>query len=119
MSSNLTTGTNFLKERLYDKLLRIWYRVCVINDFTETRSFISFFKSGEHEDFVACEVGGEHKGYQEKDDGIHIFLNFNKIALVKSKAEAKKILDKLYKECPKEAKKDYEQYKDILYKSLT
>jgi hypothetical protein len=79
---------------------------------------LSFFKSGEHEDFVACKVGGDHKGYQEKDDVIGIHLNFNKVALVKSKAEARSILDKLIKDCPKECSKLFEQYKHLLYEVI-
>jgi hypothetical protein len=92
--------------------------LAVRNDFKNTYAYLNFFKSGEHEDFVACATGGEHKGYQEKDDVIGIFVNFNEVALVKSKAEARKILDKLIKDCPKEAKSNFEQYKQTLFECL-
>jgi hypothetical protein len=89
----------------------------VVNDYKNTYAFLNFFQGGEMMDFVACEVSGP-KDHQEADDVIGIHVNYKPIALVKSKAEAIKILDKLLTECPKECKKDFEAYKEILYKSL-
>jgi hypothetical protein len=92
--------------------------LAVNNDFNNTYAYINFFRSGEHIDFVVCKVSGDHKGYQEKDDVIGIHLNFNKVALVKSKEEARSILDRLIENCPKECKKEFEQYKHTLYESI-
>ena len=66
----------------------------------------------------AFEVGGQHRGYQVKEDAIHIFLNFEKIAEVKTKSEAVSTINKLVQCCPSEFKKDLEGLKDILYARL-
>jgi hypothetical protein len=111
------TGTTNLSGETYD-ILRIWHRVAVVNDYQNTYAFLNFFKSGEHTDFVACEVSGDKPDRQEKDDVIGIHVNYKPVAKVKSRAEAIKVLDALMSECPKECRKEFEQYKEILYRSL-
>jgi hypothetical protein len=64
----------------------------------------------------AFEIGGIHRGYQVRDDAIHIFLNFKKVAVVKSKAEAVGILNKLIRSCPPEALSALEEFKEILFR---
>jgi hypothetical protein len=54
----------------------------------------------------------------ESAHSIGIYKNYKTVAIVTSKADAIKELDKLFSECPNEAKKDYEQYKELLYRSL-
>ena len=63
----------------------------------------------------AFEIREAHRGYQLKEDAIHIFLNFEKVVVARSKTEAVSTLDKLIQNCPLEAKKDFEDFKDILY----
>lgn len=64
----------------------------------------------------AFQIGGKHKGYQIQKDAIHIFLNFKKIAEVKSKSEAIEILSKLIQDCPVEYQKDMANFKEILFR---
>jgi len=66
----------------------------------------------------AFEIGGQHRGYQVKDDAIHIFLNFKKVAVVKSRSEAVSALKKLILNCPPESKSDFEEYKEILFRQM-
>ena len=66
----------------------------------------------------AFEVGGQHRGYQLKEDSIWIFLNFHKVAEVKSKAEAIGILRKLIANCPPEAKSTFVEFEEILFRNM-
>jgi len=66
----------------------------------------------------AWEVGNNHRGYQVASDAIHIFLNFQKVAVVKSKSEAVSVLNKLIENCPAESKSDFAEYKEILFKYM-
>jgi hypothetical protein len=59
-------------------------------------------------------VSSKHKGYQEKTDAIHIYLNYQDYAEVKSNAEAIKILDTIEALCPAELKREFEVHKSIL-----
>lgn len=94
------------------------YRVGVINDFHETTTVVDFQKYGQMQILDAFRVGGQHRGYQVKEDAIHIFLNFKKVATVKSRSEAVSILTKLIASCPKESLSDFEEFKEILFRDM-
>ena len=79
---------------------------------------MDFQKWGLTEILGAGETQSPHKGYQESKDGIYIFLNFDQVAVVKSKAEAVSILNRLVLQAPVEAKKELEEYKEYLFRSL-
>lgn len=79
---------------------------------------MDFQKWGITEILGAGETKLPHKGYQESKDGIYIFLNFNQVAVVKSKAEAIAVLNRLVLQAPDEAKKELEEYGEYLYRSL-
>lgn len=59
--------------------------------------------------FGALLLSPAHRGYQLPEDDIGIFLNYEIVARVKSKAEALKIIDELLKDAPGEviAHRDY------------
>lgn len=69
-------------------------------------------------DFVA--FAGTSSGPNEGETArcIGIYLNYKCIGIVESKAGARVLVEKLIAECPSEAKKDYEAYKDTLFKVL-
>ena len=90
----------------------------MINDFKETTTVVDFQKWGIMTSLQAFEIGEPHRGYQLKEDAIHIFLNFEKVAVVKSKSEAVSILNRLIQNCPKESLSDFEEYKEILFKHM-
>ena len=95
------------------------YRIGIINDFKDTTTVVDYQKYGIMQSLQAWEVGGNnHRGYQLKEDAIWIFCNFQKVAVVKSRSEAVSVLNKLIANCPQEAKKDFEEYKEILYKHV-
>ena len=66
----------------------------------------------------AWEISNNHKGYQVREDAIHIFLNFKKVAVIRSRGEATSFLNKLIDNCPFECKKDFEEYKEILFRHI-
>jgi len=106
-----------LIRRAFDSIF-LRYRVGIINDFKEVYAYVDYQKLGDTTITAACEVKGKHKGYQDKDDAIHIFLNFNKVGVMKTKSEAVSLLNKLVEECPKFGKKDLEEFKEYLFRGL-
>jgi hypothetical protein len=94
------------------------YRIGILNDFKDTKTVVDFQKYGQMEVVGAFEIGGQHRGYQLKEDSIWIFLNYQKVAEVKSKAEAIGILRKLIKDCPPEAKSTFAEFEEILFRRM-
>jgi hypothetical protein len=78
------------------------YRIGVINDFRDSFSFIEWksYGDGKMQHWDACTVKGEHRGYQESTDAIHVFLNFKKVGEFKDTASAEALLRKLLREAP-------------------
>ena len=70
------------------------------------------------EAFEACEVCGPRETRQKPDDGIGIYFNYERVAFVRSRAEAFNILEKLILACPSEARKDFETYRNLLFRSI-
>lgn len=97
---------------------RFRYRVAINNNFKKCYAYLDFKKFGVVTDFVAfC---GNSSGLNEGEslNEIGIYLNYKLIALSKTKNDAIEVLEKLVNECPNEAKKDYENYKELLFRSL-
>lgn len=101
-----------------DTQIRWRYRIAVDNDFQNAYSYCDFKKFGPVEDFEACAVSGPLPARQDPSDAIGIYLNYKQVTLVKSKAEALKILEKLISDCPAAARADFERYRSVLLKSL-
>lgn len=97
---------------------RFRYRVAVNNNFKQRYAYLDFKKFGVVTDFVAFAGNSSGPNEEETTNGIGIYLNYKLIGFVASKAEATKIVERLINECPIEGKKDYEQYKDLLFRSL-
>ena len=94
------------------------FRVAVNNNFRKKYAYLDFKKLGVVTDFVAFAGDSSGPNSEESKLSIGIYENYKTVAIVNSKAEAVKELDKLIAKCPNEAKKDYEQYKEVLYRSL-
>ena len=94
------------------------YRIGILNDFKETKTVVEYQKYGPMEIVDAFEIGGQHRGYQLKEDSIWIFLNYQKVAEVKSRAEAVGILRKLIVNCPPEAKSTFAEFEELLFKYM-
>lgn len=107
----------FNKGETYDNIV-LRYRIGIINDFKETTTVVDFQKYGIVEILDAFQVGGQHRGYQVKEDAIHIFLNFKKVAVVKSRSEAVSTIRKLIQGCPAEAKSTFDEYEEILFRDV-
>lgn len=116
-SASLASLTILERRNAYDNVL-VRYRVGVINDFNNTRSFMDYQQFGIMYCFAACSVGTEHRGYQVKDDAIYVFLNFKKVGIFKSRSEALALVQKLIDDCPKQCKKDFITYGDTITKNL-
>jgi hypothetical protein len=97
---------------------RFRYRVAINNNFKKFYGYLDFKRFGVVTDFVAYSGNSSGPNEGETNDCIGIYLNYKTVAVVKSKAEAIKILEQLVSECPAEGKKDYEQYKNLLFGSL-
>lgn len=81
-------------------------------------AFVDFQKYGITTILGAGECKSPHKGYQSKDDGIAIFVNYNQVAVVKSRSEATTLFRKLISSCPPEAVKDFTEFGEYLFRSL-
>lgn len=103
-----------LKEIWHDINLNLRYRVCVINDFDNSVSVVDCKKFGVVKITDAWRVSGEHKGYQLPEDDIGIFLNYKLLHRTKNKEEAKRFVDRLIGEAPKELKSEFEQLVEYL-----
>lgn len=112
-----TENITITKEVTYDNVV-LRYRIGIINDFKATTTVVDFQKWGIMTQLDAFEIGGQHRGYQNREDTIWIFLNFKKVAVVKSKSEAVGVLNKLIQDCPPESKSDFEEYKEILFRYM-
>lgn len=98
---------------------RFRYRVAINNNFRKEYAYLDFKKFGVVTDFVAFAGNSSGPNDGETTECIGIYRNYQTIAIVKTKSEAIVILEKLVNECPNEGKKDYEQNKGILFRSLT
>ena len=94
------------------------YRIAINNNFRKKYAYLDYKKLGIVTDFVAFAGDSSGQNEDESEHTIGIYKNYKTVAIVNSKAEAVKELDRLISECPNEAKKDYEQYKELLYRSL-
>lgn len=90
----------------------------MINDYKETHSVVDCQKWGTMRILDTWETSAEHRGYQLKEDAIHIFLNFKKIAVARSRSEAVSIVRRLVEECPSEFQSDFDEYSEILFRSM-
>ena len=84
----------------------------VINDFNSENGCIEFhsYGNGRMEIFTSFKTKSKHRGFQLKEDCIDIFLNYKKVASIKNKEETKKILTDVLNNCPKECKRDFEEW---------
>jgi hypothetical protein len=73
------------------------YRVGVINDFRDTRSFIDYKEYGELKAWDASWTKGSSPNHA---GDIGVFLNFRLIGRYKTKSEAYNVLKKLIDEAP-------------------
>lgn len=97
---------------------RFRYRVAINNNFRKEYAYLDFKKFGVVTDFVAFAGGSSGPNDGESSSSIGIYKNYKTVAIVNSKAEAIKVLEKLVSECPAEGKKDYEAHKEVLFRSL-
>lgn len=97
---------------------RFRYRVAINNNFKKAYAYMDFKKFGVVTDFTAFAGTSTGPNEGETMNCIGIYSNYNKVAIVSTKVEAKKVLDKLISDCPQEGRKDYEAYKEILFRSL-
>jgi hypothetical protein len=80
--------------------MNINYRIGIIDDFNNSFSYVEYKKYGEMEIYNACKTSCPHKGYQDREDAIHIFINFKKIGVFKIRTEANSTINRLIKESP-------------------
>jgi len=98
----------------------LFYRLTVVNEFRATRATINWHSLGDGRIMSgdAFTVSTKHRGYQLKEDSIQIYLNYVLILDTKNKQEAKNCLNRLMLECPKEAKREYEENGFVLVEAL-
>jgi hypothetical protein len=84
----------------------------VINDFRDSFAFVDYRVFGALEVFDACWTAGVD---DIQDGNIHVFLNFKKVGMFKSKLEAVSMLKKLIGEAPHGW---FEENKEVLLKDL-
>lgn len=97
---------------------RFRYRIAVNNNFRGLYAYLDFKQFGIVTDFVAFSGTSSGPNEGESPQSIGIYLNYKCIGIVKSKAGARVLLEKLILEAPVEARKDFEDYKDKLFKVL-
>lgn len=99
-------------------LLKFRYRIAVNNNFRQLYCYLDFKQFGSVTDFTAFSGISSGPNERETSQCIGIYLNYKLICITKSKDEARVTIEKLIFECPNEAKKDYEQYKGLLFKVI-
>jgi hypothetical protein len=62
----------------------------------------------------ASHSSATHRGFQQSDDVICVFLNFKLIGKFKDKQSANQCIIELLSKGPKEAQKDFSEYKHLL-----
>jgi hypothetical protein len=97
---------------------RFRYRIAINNNFRGEYSYLDFKKFGVVTDFTAFTGTSSGPNEGETPQSIGIYRNYKLVAIVYSKSEAIVVLEKIIGECPQDGKKDYEQYKEILFRSL-
>lgn len=120
--ANPSKAAKFIKEIRYEINL-VYCRIGVINDFNNTTAFVWVQLFGDKATkwmmSTDCSItSGPHKGYQDREDGIWIFLDFKKVAVFKNKGEAKARIEKLIDKAPRELKKEIETFQDYLFRAL-
>ena len=96
----------------------MFYRICVVNDFNNTEAFIWVQKYGKLIITDCSIVSGPHRGYQKSEDKIDIHVNFNKIAELKYKGDARARIRNLINKAPRELIKEFRTYEDYLFRAL-
>lgn len=80
----------------------ILYRIGVINDFINSYAYISFVDYGQAQHLAVSLTKGEVER-QQKEDAIHVFFNYKKVGVYKTKEEAaakvRELQDALPRQC--------------------
>lgn len=97
---------------------RFRYRIAINNNFRSAYAFLDYKKFGVVTDFTAFAGNSSGPNEGETKNSIGLYRNFQCVAVVRSKQDAVSVLEKLIAECPVEGKRDYEQYKEVLFRSL-
>lgn len=88
----------------------MFYRIGIINDYKNEHSFIEYKRYGTLEIWNASKSKGPMSSHNTPEDGIHVFLNFTKLDVFKSKEEAQILINKLITESPV----DITEYLEVL-----
>ena len=75
------------------------YRIGVIDDYRNEFAYIDYNDYGQLQIWNACVVTGTQER-QNKDDAIHIFLNFTKVNVFKKRSDADGLLKQLMLAAP-------------------
>jgi hypothetical protein len=97
---------------------RFRYRVAVNNNFKQLYAYLDYKQFGVVSDFVAFSGNSSGPNEGETLQCIGVYLNYKCAGILKSKAEALALIEKLISLAPLEARKDYEAYKGILLNTL-
>lgn len=96
----------------------IRYRVCVLNDFTQTKAFIEYIDYGRMQQ-LDVSISSGPKQPQQKDDCISIFYDFKKVATFTDKSQAIPFVVSLLKEkLPAECLFDLQRHKLCILSSI-
>lgn len=91
-----------------------------MNDFKEKHAYIEYhsYGQGHLQIFNFSTSGGIHRGFNLSDDHIFVFLNYNQLGKFKDKEQAVSLINKLFNDCPKECKQDFDNHKEKLLETL-
>lgn len=90
----------------------------MINDFKEVTAVVWVKKLPEAVIIDAWSVGGEHKGYQDADDSIGIFINYKMVFETKIKEEATRYIQKLVEQSPTELREHLVEFQHYLLEAV-
>lgn len=66
----------------------------------------------------ACIASGPHKGYNERDDKIRVYVNFKLDSEHTNKGEVKARINKILQGVPKKLKGEFDEHSDYLFRCL-
>lgn len=96
----------------------VLYRIGVINDFKNAWCFVDYKKFGEVTSVVALLNKCQHKGFDEKDDAIHIFINLKKCLITKDKKTALLFINDIINTSPGNSMKEFNLHRDYFERAI-
>lgn len=94
------------------------YRICMVNTYKDTKAFLEYHEYGDKAQLKIWNMS-ESSGVTRKDVGeIIVFLNYREVGRYQAKREGLAKVQELIDNAPSGALRDFNEYRDMIFKSL-